>query len=53
MDEEIINNDNIEDEEIQRLAEEHDIDADTAEQVEELIDEGIDEDDAVKLADEI
>lgn len=53
MDEEIINNDNIEDEEIRRLADEHDIDADTAERVQELIDEGIDEDDAVELVDEI
>lgn len=47
------NNNFSEDEEIRRLAEEHDIDADTAERVQELIDEGIDEDDAVELVDEI
>jgi len=53
MDEETTNDNNPEDEEIRRLAEEHDIDADTAERVQELIDEGIDEDDAVELVDEI
>jgi hypothetical protein len=42
-----------EDEEIARLMEEHDIDEDTAEKVQELIDEGLDEDDAVELADEL
>ena len=31
--------------------EDHDIDEDTAEKVQELIDEGLDEDDAVELAD--
>lgn len=53
MDEETTNDNNPEDEEIRRLMEEHDIDADTAERVQELIDEGIDEDDAVELVDEI
>lgn len=53
MDEETTNDNNPEDEEIRRLAEEHDIDTDTAERVQELIDEGIDEDDAVELVDEI
>jgi hypothetical protein len=39
--------------EIIRLMKEHDIDKDTAERVQELIDEGLDEDDAVEFADEI
>jgi hypothetical protein len=42
-----------EDEEIAQLMEDHDIDEDTAEKVQELIDEGLDEDDAVELADEL
>ena len=42
-----------EDEEIARLMEDHDIDEDQAEKVQELIDEGLDEDDAVELADEL
>ncbi len=33
--------------------EEHDIDEDAAEKVQELIDEGFDEDDAVELADDL
>jgi hypothetical protein len=41
------------DEEIAQLMEDHDIDEDTAEKVQELIDEGLDEDDAVELADEL
>ena len=53
MDEETTNDNNPEDEEIRRLMEDYDIDADTAERVQELIDEGIDEDDAVELVDEI
>jgi len=51
MDEEIENQP--EDEETRRLMEEHDIDEDKAEKVQELIDDGIDEDDAVELADEL
>jgi hypothetical protein len=42
-----------EDEDVQRLMKDHDIDEDTAEKAQELIDEGIDEDDAIELADEI
>ena len=42
-----------EDEEVQRLMKDHDIDEDTAEKAQELIDEGIDEDEAIELADEI
>ena len=39
--------------EVRQLMQEHDIDADTAEKAQELIDEGIDEEDAIELADEI
>ena len=53
MDDESDNEDTPEDEEISRLMEEHDIDEDTAEKAQELIDEGLDEDDAVELADEL
>ncbi len=42
-----------EDEEIKQLMEDHDIDEDTAEKAKELIDEGVDEDDAIELADEM
>ena len=42
-----------EDEELTRLMKEYDIDEDTAEKVQELIDEGFDEDDAAELADEL
>ncbi len=42
-----------EDEDVRRLMEEHDIDEDAAEKVQELIDEGFDEDDAVELADDL
>lgn len=42
-----------EDEETRRLMQEYDIDADTAEKAQELIDEGLDEDDAIELADEL
>ncbi len=42
-----------EDEEIKQLMEDHDIDEDTAERAKELIDEGVDEDDAIELADEM
>ena len=43
-----------EDENVRQLMKDHDIDADTAEKAQELIiDEGLDEDDAIELADEI
>ena len=42
-----------EDEEVKRLMEDHNIDADTAEKAQELIDDGLDEDEAIELADEI
>ena len=41
------------DEEIKRLMDENEIDEETAEKAQELIDEGFDEDEAVELADEI
>lgn len=53
MDDEPENDDLPEDEDIRRLMEEHDIDEDTAEKAQELIDEGLDEDDAVELADDL
>ncbi|MDO8496236.1 MAG: hypothetical protein Q7S43_02165 [bacterium] len=42
-----------EDEEVKQLMEDHDIDEDTAEKAQELIDEGLDEDEAVEIAEEI
>ena len=36
-------------EEVKDLMENHDLDKDTAEQVQELVDEGLDEDDAVEI----
>ena len=42
-----------ENEEVKQLMTDHDIDEDTAEKAQELIDEGLDEDDAVELADEL
>ena len=53
MDEENDIEDISDDEEIQRLMEDYDIDKDTAEKAQELIDEGLDEEDAVEFADEI
>lgn len=41
-----------ENEEIQRLMQEHEIDEDTAEKAQELIDEGLDEDEAVEIVEE-
>lgn len=41
------------DDEIERLQEEYDIDEDVAEQAQELIDEGLDEDEAVEIAEEL
>ena len=41
------------DEEVKRLMVEHDIEQDTAEKAQELIDEGLDEEEAIELADEI
>ncbi len=40
-------------EDIAQLTEEHDIDEDQAEKVQELVDEGLDEDEAVEIAEEM
>jgi len=45
--------DGVEDEETRRLMKDHEVDQDTAEKAQELIDEGIDEDDAIELAEEL
>ena len=42
-----------EDEEVKRLMKDHDIDEDTAEKAQELIDDGLDEEDAIELYDEV
>lgn len=41
------------DEETKRLMKEHEIDEDVAEKVQELIDEGLDEDEAIEIAEEL
>ncbi|KKU74792.1 MAG: hypothetical protein UY01_C0027G0006 [Candidatus Nomurabacteria bacterium GW2011_GWB1_47_6] len=41
------------DEETKRLMEEYDVDEDVAEKAQELIGEGLDEDEAIEIADEI
>ena len=41
------------DEETKRLMKEHDVDEDVAEKAQELIDEGLDEDEAVEIAEEL
>lgn len=41
------------DEETKRLMEEHDVDEDVAEKAQELIDEGLDEDEAIEIAEEL
>jgi len=41
------------DEETKRLMEEHDLDEDIAEQVQELINEGLDEDEAIEIAENL
>lgn len=53
MNEETNIDDGAEDEEIKRLMVEHDVDEDIAEKAQELIDEGLDEDEAIELAEEI
>ena len=42
-----------EDEEVQRLMQEHGIDEDTAQKAQELIDEGLDEDDALEISQDL
>jgi hypothetical protein len=41
------------DEETKRLTEEHEVDEDVAEKAQELIDEGLDEDEAIEIAEEL
>ena len=41
------------DEETKRLMSEHEVDEDVAEKAQELIDEGLDEDEAVEIAEEL
>lgn len=41
------------DDEIKRLQEEHEVDEDIAEQAQELIDEGLDEDEAIEIAEDL
>ena len=53
MKESIENENGTEDEEVKRLMEEHDIDEDTAEKAQELIYDGLDEDEAVEMSEEL
>jgi hypothetical protein len=53
MDEDKNIDNNSVDEEIQRLMREHDIDEDTAEKARGVVDEGLDEGEAIELAEEI
>jgi len=53
MKESIENENGTEDEEVKRLMEDHDIDEDIAEKARELIDEGLDEDEAIEIAEDI
>jgi len=53
MDEDKTESRDIEYEETRRLMKDHEIDKETAEKAQELIDEGLDEDEAIELADEI
>jgi len=41
------------DEETKRLMKEHDVDEDVAEKAQELIDDGLDEDEAIEIAEEL
>jgi len=43
----------MEDDEIKRIMREHEVDEDVAEQAQELIDAGLDEDEAVEIAEEL
>jgi len=49
----MMNNIDQNDEDIKRLMKDHLIDEDTAEKAQELIDEGLDENEAVELADDL
>jgi len=52
MDDELFNGDDAPEEDVKELMESHDLDQDTAERAQELIDEGLDEDDAVEIAED-
>jgi len=41
------------DDEVKRLMKEHDVEKDVAEKAQELIDEGLDEDEAIEIAEEL
>ena len=41
------------DEDIKRLVEDHEVEEDVAEKAQELIDEGLDEDEAIEIAEEL
>ena len=45
--------DDIEDEDTRRLMKDHDVDEDVAEKAQELIDEGLDEDEAIEIAENL
>lgn len=51
-DEKNLNEDDAPEEEVKELMDNHDIDQDTAERAQELVDEGLDEDGAVEIAEE-
>ena len=51
MDDEL--NSDMPDEETRRMMEEHDVDEDVAEKMQELIDEGLDEDEAAEIAEDL
>jgi len=48
-----IENENGPDEEIKRLMDDYDFDEETAEKVQELIDEGIDEEEAIEMVEDL
>ena len=49
----IINSYGFMDEDIKRLVEDHEVEEDVAEKAQELIDEGLDEDEAIEIAEEL
>lgn len=53
MNKEVITRDGPEDEDIKQLIKDYDIDEETAERVQELIDEGLDEEDALEISQDL
>lgn len=51
-DEKDLNQDDAPEEDVKELMDSHGIDQDTAERAQELVDEGLDEDDAIEIAEE-